>query len=195
MSEMTDNYLTNIAQLRILGEEEQYDFYKNDGIFSGLVNLFNNSEEVRENTNASIKYIRKHVNTLHLTLSNNMKYEVQEVEGLVISIILDMIFWARFIYIKTQFYKTKGIAYGNDNHYFSEFLIRDDKGYNYVGWVSMNIFSPLHTRGEVYTIYVSKINPKNAVMGNEPTIYLVLSIVFFVFVIFYLIVLALYWLM
>ena len=46
------------------------------------------------------------------------------------SIILDMIFWARFIYIKTQFYKTEGIAYGNDNHYFSEFLIHDDKGYN-----------------------------------------------------------------
>ena len=116
-------------------------------------------------------------------------------EGLVISIILDMIFWARFIYIKTQFYKTEGIAYGNSNHYFSEFLIRDDKGYNYVGWVSMNIFSPLHTRGVVYTIYVNKNNPKNAVMGNEPTIYLVLSILFFIFVIFYLIVLALYWFM
>ena len=99
------------------------------------------------------------------------------------SIILDMIFWARFIYIKTQFYKTEGIAYGNSNHYFSEFLIRDDKGYNYVGWVSRNIFSPLHTRGEVYTIYVSKINSKNAVMGNEPTLYLIPSIVFFVFVI------------
>ena len=41
-----------------------------------LKNLFNNSEEVRENTNASIKYIRKQANTLHLTLSNNMKYEV-----------------------------------------------------------------------------------------------------------------------
>jgi len=41
-----------------------------------LKNLFNNSEEVRENTNNSIKYIRKHANTLHLTLSNNMKYEV-----------------------------------------------------------------------------------------------------------------------
>lgn len=104
-------------------------------------------------------------------------------------------FWARFIYIKTQFYKTEGIAYGNDNHYFSEFLIRDDKGYNYVGWVSRNIFSPLHTRGAVYTIYVNKNNPKNAVMGNEPTLYLIPSIVFFVFVIFYLIVLALYWLM
>ena len=73
-----------------------------------------------------------------------------------------MIFWARFIYIKTQFYKTEGIAYGKDNHYFSEFLIRDDKGYNYVGWVSRNIFSPLHTRGAVYTIYVNKNNPKNA---------------------------------
>ena len=116
-------------------------------------------------------------------------------EYIIIYIMLDMIFLARYLYIKTQFYKTKGIAYGNDNHYFSEFLIRDDKGYNYVGWVSRNIFSPLHTRGAVYTIYVSKINPKNAVMGNEPTIYLVLSIVFFVFVIFYLIVLALYWLM
>lgn len=76
MSEMTDNYLTNIAQLRILGEEEQYDFYKNDGIFSGLVNLFNNSEEVRENTNNSIKYIKRQANTLHLILSNNMKFEV-----------------------------------------------------------------------------------------------------------------------
>ena len=100
-------------------------------------------------------------------------------EYIIIYIMLDMIFLARYLYIKTQFYKTEGIAYGNSNHYFSEFLIRDDKGYNYVGWVSMNIFSPLHTRGEVYTIYVSKINPKNAVMGNEPTIYLVLSIVFF----------------
>ena len=76
MSEMTDNYLTNIAQLRILGEEEQYDFYKNDGIFSELVNLFNNSEEVRENTNNSIKYIKRQANTLHLILSNNMKFEV-----------------------------------------------------------------------------------------------------------------------
>ena len=88
-------------------------------------------------------------------------------EGLVISIILDMIFWARFIYIKTQFYKTKGIAYGNDNHYFSEFLIRDDKGYNYVGWVSRNIFSPLHTRGAVYTIYVNKNNIQCVSVANR----------------------------
>ena len=67
-------------------------------------------------------------------------------EYIIIYIMLDMLFLARYLYIKTQFYKTEGIAYGNSNHYFSEFLIRDDKGYNYVGWVSMNIFSPLHTR-------------------------------------------------
>ena len=68
------------------------------------------------------------------------------------SIILDMIFWARFIYIKTQFYKTEGIAYGNDNHYFSEFLIRDDKGYNYVGWVREYIFTASYKRGGLYDI-------------------------------------------
>ncbi len=90
------------------------------------------------------------------------------------SIILDMIFWARYLYKKLNSIKLKVSHMVIAIITFSEFLIRDDKGYNYVGWVSRNIFSPLHTRGEVYTIYVSKINPKNAVMGNEPTLYLVL---------------------
>ena len=107
------------------------------------------------------------------------------------SIILDMIFWARFIYIKTQFYKTEGIAYGNDNHYFSEFLIRDDKGYNYVGWVSRNIFSMYHERGSVYNICVKKDNPYNGVMGNEQTIYMILGIMWFVFDVLYITILAL----
>ena len=107
------------------------------------------------------------------------------------SIILDMIFWARFIYIKTQFYKTEGIAYGNDNHYFSEFLIRDDKGYNYVCRVKKNIFSMYHERGSVYTIRVNKDNPYNGVMGNEQTIYMILSIVWFALVGFYIMLLAL----
>ena len=113
---------------------------------------------------------------------------------LIAGIMLDVFFFARFIYIKTQFYKTKGIANGNANQYSSEFIY-GNKGHNYVCSVKKNIFSPLHTRGAVYTIYVNKNNPKNAVMGNEPTLYLIPSIVFFVFVIFYLIVLAWYWLM
>ena len=117
-------------------------------------------------------------------------------EALVIGIMMDLGFFARFLYIKKHFYKTKGVANGNGYKYqYASEFIYGYKGHNYVGWVSRNIFSPLHTRGAVYTIYVNKNNPKNAVMGNEPTIYLVLSIVFFVFVIFYLIVLALYWLM
>lgn len=31
-------------------------------------------------------------------------------EALVMGILLDMIFFARFLYIKTKFYKTKGVA-------------------------------------------------------------------------------------
>ena len=69
-------YIPETLMNAVLELEKAYDFYKNDGIFSGLVNLFNNSEEVRENTNNSIKYIKRQANTLHLILSNNMKFEV-----------------------------------------------------------------------------------------------------------------------
>ena len=110
---------------------------------------------------------------------------------LIAGIMLDVFFFARFTYIKTQFYKTEGIAYGNDNHYFSEFLIRDDKGYNYVGWVSRNIFSMYHERESVYTICVKKDNPYNGVMGNEQTIYMILGIMWFVFDVLYITILVL----
>ena len=117
-------------------------------------------------------------------------------EALVIGIMMDLGFFARFLYIKKHFYKTKGVANGNGYKYqYASEFIYGYKGHNYVCRVKKNIFSPLHTRGAVYTIYVNKNNPKNAVMGNEPTLYLIPSIVFFVFVIFYLIVLALYWIM
>ena len=106
------------------------------------------------------------------------------------SIILDMIFWARFIYIKTQFYKTKGIANGNANQYSSEFIY-GYKGHNYVCRVKKNIFSMYHERGSVYTICVKKDNPYNGVMGNEQTIYMILSIVWFALVGFYIMLLAL----
>ena len=106
------------------------------------------------------------------------------------SIILDMIFWARFIYIKTQFYKTKGVANCNDRRYISEFIY-GYKGHNYVCRVKKNIFSMYHERGSVYTIRVNKDNPYNGVMGNEQTIYMILSIVWFALVGFYIMLLAL----
>ena len=59
-------------------------------------------------------------------------------EALVMGILLDMIFFARFLYIKTQFYKTKGVANGNDRRYTSEFIY-GYRGHNYVCSVTNNI--------------------------------------------------------
>ena len=101
-----------------------------------------------------------------------------------------MIFWARFIYIKTQFYKTKGVANGNDRRYISEFIY-GYKGHNYVCRVKKNIFSMYHERGSVYTIRVNKDNPYNGVMGNEQTIYMILGIMWFVFDVLYITILVL----
>ena len=109
---------------------------------------------------------------------------------LIAGIMLDVFFFARFIYIKTQFYKTKGIANGNANQYSSEFIY-GNKGHNYVCSVKKNIFSMYHERGSVYTIRVNKDNPYNGVMGNEQTIYMILSIVWFALVDFYIMLLAL----
>ena len=109
---------------------------------------------------------------------------------LILQNMLDVFFFARFIYIKTQFYKTKGIANGNANQYSSEFIY-GNKGHNYVCSVKKNIFSMYHERGSVYTIRVNKDNPYNGVMGNEQTIYMILSIVWFALVGFYIMLLAL----
>ena len=109
---------------------------------------------------------------------------------LIAGIMLDVFFFFFFIYIKTQFYKTKGIANGNANQYSSEFIY-GNKGHNYVCSVKKNIFSMYHERGSVYTIRVNKDNPYNGVMGNEQTIYMILSIVWFALVGFYIMLLAL----
>ena len=69
-------YLSNIAQLRILGEKEQYYFAKYDGLFGGLINLLNNSEEVKKNTNSTIKFVRNLVELLNIELADEIKCEV-----------------------------------------------------------------------------------------------------------------------
>ena len=45
-------------------------------------------------------------------------------EALVIGIMMDLVFFARFLYIKKHFYKTKGVANGNGYkyQYASEFI-------------------------------------------------------------------------
>ena len=104
-------------------------------------------------------------------------------EALVIGIMMDLGFFARFLYIKKHFYKTKGVANGNGYKYqYASEFIYGYKGHNYVCRVKKNIFSRYHVRGDVYTIFVKKHNPYNGVMGSELTIYMVLSIVEFIFV-------------
>ena len=103
---------------------------------------------------------------------------------LIAGIMLDVFFFARFTYIKTQFYKTKGVANGNDRRYISEFIY-GYRGHNYVCSVKNNIFSRYHLRGFVYNICVKKDNPYNGVMGNEQTIYMILGIMWCVFDVLY----------
>ena len=113
-------------------------------------------------------------------------------EALVIGIMMDLVFFARFLYIKKHFYKTKGVANGNGYKYqYASENIKEYKGHNYDCRVKKNIFSKYHERGSVYTIRVNKDNPYNGVMGNEQTIYMILSIVWFALVGFYIMLLAL----
>ena len=109
---------------------------------------------------------------------------------LIAGIMIDVFYIDRFTYIKTLFYKTKGVANGNDRRYISEFIY-GYKGHNYVCRVKKNIFSMYHERGSVYTIRVNKDNPYNGVMGNEQTIYMILGIMWFVFDVLYITILVL----
>ena len=50
-------------------------------------------------------------------------------EALVIGIMMDLVFFARFLYIKKHFYKTKGVANGNGYKYNTLLsLFMDTKG-------------------------------------------------------------------
>ena len=113
-------------------------------------------------------------------------------EALVIGIMMDLGFFARFLYIKKHFYKTKGVANGNGYKYqYASEFIYGYKGHNNVCRVKKNIFSMYHERGSVYTIRVNKDNPYNGVMGNEQTIYMILGIMWFVFDVLYITILVL----
>ena len=113
-------------------------------------------------------------------------------EALVIGIMMDLVFFARFLYIKKHFYKTKGVANGNGYKYqYASEFIYGYRGHKYVCSVKNNIFSRYHLRGFVYNICVKKDNPYNGVMGNEQTIYMILGIMWFVFDVLYITILAL----
>ncbi|MGN0316488.1 MAG: VWA domain-containing protein [Lachnospira sp.] len=63
-------YLTNLGLLRIVGEKEQYYFYKNDGLFKGMVNKLNHTDEVKNNTNGTIDKVINNLSKLIISLSS-----------------------------------------------------------------------------------------------------------------------------
>ena len=90
---------------------------------------------------------------------------------LIAGIMLDVFFFARFTYIKTQFYKTKGVANGNDRRYISEFIY-GYRGHNYVCSVKNNIFSRYHKEYAVRNSNINFLNRKavrGQVEGREKT--------------------------
>ena len=62
--------------MRVFGEKEFYYWYKDDGLFAGIVNLFNSSEEVRKNTNDVISRVRRDCNILGIRMSEKINYGV-----------------------------------------------------------------------------------------------------------------------
>ena len=83
---------------------------------------------------------------------------------LIAGIMLDVFFFARFTYIKTQFYKTKGVANGNDRRYISEFIY-GYRGHNYVCSVKNNIFSRYHLRDRKST----RLNSSHTLASRMPS--------------------------
>ena len=75
-------------------------------------------------------------------------------EALVIGIMMDLVFFARFLYIKKHFYKTKGVANGNGYKYqYASEFIYGYKGHNYVCRVKKIYFRCI-MKGVLFIPYV-----------------------------------------
>lgn len=71
---MYARYLTNIVQSRILGEQEYYYFVKSDGfyIFRDFFDVMKNTEEYRQNVNASVSNVIQRAQKLNIKISDNI---------------------------------------------------------------------------------------------------------------------------
>ena len=65
-------YMENLAQLRILGEQEYYAYIEKTGLIGGIVNAFNNIGQLKIDINNSIWDIRKCASRLGLKLSDKL---------------------------------------------------------------------------------------------------------------------------
>lgn len=71
-------YITNLAQLRVLGELEFYNWEKYDGWASGIMNALINLKDVESNINTQLSDLQTISKLLDLKLSSNIKYKISE---------------------------------------------------------------------------------------------------------------------
>lgn len=73
-----NNSLVNIAQIRVLGEQEYYEYVKNEGLLANLINYVNGLSEVRDIINHSITKVSEKMDLLGLKayMSEKIIYSV-----------------------------------------------------------------------------------------------------------------------
>ena len=73
------NYLANIAQLRVLGEQEYYNYVKAEGALSFVINTFNGLSDVKENINYSMSKVKMKIDSLFVGnfVSSSLIYSIE----------------------------------------------------------------------------------------------------------------------
>ena len=70
-------YFANLVQIRILGEREFYNWQECEGWLGFIGNAIIDIDSIKHNINSNIRTIKRVSDMLHLSLSENMKYEVE----------------------------------------------------------------------------------------------------------------------
>lgn len=70
-------YMENIAQLRILGEQEYYQYIKGDGLLGFIGNYISGLEKLKKELEDTIMGVKKCVASLQLKISSKIQYAVQ----------------------------------------------------------------------------------------------------------------------
>lgn len=69
-------YMENMAQLRILGEQEYYKYIRNDGLLGFIGNYISRTDKLKKELESNIDEVKKRAASLKLNLSSNIKYSV-----------------------------------------------------------------------------------------------------------------------
>ena len=69
--------IRNIAQLRVLGENEYYEYIKNDGLFGGIVDFVAGLDDVKVAVENNMVDVKSVTDAMRIKLSSNLMYSVQ----------------------------------------------------------------------------------------------------------------------